>query len=161
MIRKLTIPTPIGAAQIETAHIDVGATATVIVTSESPENVVDFAFDGLGGPGGTRWVANDVGEQSITLAFDTPQSFNGVRLEVEESQIDRTQQVTLSTSHDSGQSYRELLQQEFNFSPSGSTFERENWTIFAHAVTHFRVTIKPDKGGKPCRASITSLMLTR
>jgi hypothetical protein len=37
-------------------------------------------------------------------------------------------------------------------SPPGATFEREQW-----GVTLLRLVIKPDKGGKPCRASLTSL----
>jgi hypothetical protein len=30
----------------------------------------------------------------------------------------------------------------------------------AEAVTHLRLRIKPDKGGKPCRATITSLAIS-
>ena len=29
----------------------------------------------------------------------------------------------------------------------------------AEGVTHLRLVIRPDKGGKPCRATITSLAL--
>jgi hypothetical protein len=65
----------------------------------------------------------------------------------------------LSTSCDGGQTYRELLRQEYNFSPPGTTFEREQWALTAGGVTHLRLGIKPDKGGTPCRATLTSLIL--
>jgi hypothetical protein len=73
--------------------------------------------------------------------------------------IARTQELHLSTSCDGGQTYRELLRQEYNFSPPGTTFERERWTVTAAGVTHLRLVIRPDKGDKPCRATLTSLVL--
>jgi hypothetical protein len=65
----------------------------------------------------------------------------------------------LAASCDGGRTYRELLRQEYNFSPPGTTFEREDWSVKAEGVTHLRLSIRPDKGGKPCRATITSLGL--
>ena len=65
----------------------------------------------------------------------------------------------MAVSVDGGQTYRELVRQEFNFSPPGTTFEREDWAVTAEGVTHLRLWIKPDKGGKPCRGTITSLAL--
>jgi hypothetical protein len=114
-------------------------------------------FDGHGGPGGTRWVASVDGEQALILAFDTPQTIREVRLEIEELYASRTQVLTLSLSQDGGRTYREILRQEFNFSPPGTTFERERWSVPAERVTHLRVAIRPDKGGTPFRATLTSL----
>jgi len=65
----------------------------------------------------------------------------------------------LCLSCDGGRTYRELLRQEYNFSPPGTTFEREKWTVSAEGVTHLRLVIKPDKGDKPCRATLTSFVL--
>ena len=64
----------------------------------------------------------------------------------------------MSVSNDGGHTYRELVRQEYNFSP-GTTLEREEWTIRADGVSHLRLTIKPDKGGRPCRATLTTLAL--
>jgi hypothetical protein len=33
----------------------------------------DHVFDDRNGPGGMRWIAGEVGEQTIILAFDRPQ----------------------------------------------------------------------------------------
>src|SRR3954451_20019836 len=117
-------------------EIDVAAVATVLVTSEDPAHAVDHAFDDRRGPGGSRWVAGAPGEQVLILAFDAPQAIRRVVLEVEETGVARTQELQLSVSSDGGQTYRELLRQEFNFSPPGTTFEREDWAVTAEAVTH-------------------------
>jgi hypothetical protein len=95
----------------------------------------------------------------LVLAFDAPQAIRRVALEVEEPEVARTQELQLGVSTDGGRTYREVLRQEYNFSPPGTTFEREDWAADAEGVTHLRLVIRPDKGDKPCRAMITSLVL--
>jgi hypothetical protein len=140
-------------------ELDLAILATVAVTSEAAEHPVENAFDHRRGPGGSRWIAAAPGEQTIILAFDAPQNIRHVSLEVEETQRSRTQELHLAVSHDCGNSYRELLRQEFVFSPAGSTFEREEWTVVADHVTHLQLGLKPDKGGGSCLASLTTLAL--
>ena len=140
-------------------ELDVVAIATVLVTSETADHPVENAFDARRGPGGSRWVAETPGEQTLILAFDTPQTIQQVLLEVEENQVSRTQELQLAISLDGGRTYRELLRQEYNFSPPGTTFEREEWLVAAEGVTHLRLWIKPDKGNRHGRASLTSLSL--
>lgn len=139
-------------------ELDLPALATALLTSESADHPIENIFDDHRGPGGTRWVAEIPGEQILTLAFDRPQNLHRVELEVEDLDETRTQELELLLSQDGGQSYRHILRQEFNFSP-GTTFEREVWTVTATGVTHVRLRIKPDKGGRPCRATLTSLVL--
>jgi hypothetical protein len=159
MLRKQIIKaspaTPISLA----GEIDVAAVATVLVTSEDAEHPIDNAFDDRRGRGGSRWVAGDLGEQTVILAFDAPQAIRRVALEVEEPEVARTQELQLAISCDGGRTYRELVRQEYNFSPPGTTFEHEDWAVNAEGVTHVRLQIKPDKGRKPCLATITSLVL--
>jgi hypothetical protein len=95
----------------------------------------------------------------VILAFDTPQTIRHILLEVEELEVARTQELQLCLSCDGGRTYRELLRQEYNFSPPGTIFEREDWEVQAGGVTHLRLVIRPDKGGKPCLATLTSLVL--
>jgi hypothetical protein len=165
MLRKQILPAPGSAGATAPGEIvdpdakDIAALATVLVTSESPDHPVDRLFDGRNGRGGTRWVASAAGEQTLILAFDIPQTIRDVGLEVEELQTTRTQVLTLALSQDGGRSYREILRQEFVFSPPGTTFERESWRVPADGVTHLRVVIQPDKGGAPCRATLTSLTI--
>ena len=139
-------------------ELNLPAIATALVSSEDAEYPIDNAFDTRRGPGGSRWIAAEPGEQTLILAFDSPQTIQRISLEVEEQEASRTQELQLAVSHD-GQTYRELLRQEYNFSPPGTTFEREDWSVTAPQVTHLRLWIKPDKGGKPCRATLTSLSL--
>jgi hypothetical protein len=138
---------------------DIAALATVLVTSETADHPIDNVFDPRCGPGGSRWVAAAPGEQILILAFDAAQTIRRVSLEVEELEVSRTQELELSVSCDGGQTYRELRRQEYTFSPPRTTFEREDWAVTAEKVTHLRLRIKPDKGGKPCRATLISLAI--
>jgi hypothetical protein len=142
-------------------EINVVTAATVLVTSEDPEHPVDHAFDSHRGLGGTRWIAGEPGEQTVIVAFDAPEAVGRVILEVEEPEVVRTQELQLAISSDGGRTYRDVLRQEYNFSPPGTTFEREDWAVSAAGATHLRLQVKPDKGDKPCRATLTSLVVLR
>jgi hypothetical protein len=65
--------------------------------------------------GGSRWIADGPGEQTVILLFDSPQTIRRIGVEVEELAVSRTQE--LSVSSDGGRIYRGLVRQEFNFSP--------------------------------------------
>jgi len=159
MLRKQILTDRPATLTSQPGELDIPARATVLVTSETAEHPIDYVFDNQRGPGGTRWVAAEPGEQVLILAFDTAQTIRRVRLEIEELEVSRTQELELSVSSDGGQTYRELRRQEYTFSPPGTTFEREDWSITAQGVTHLRLRITPDKGGKPCRATLTSLSI--
>jgi hypothetical protein len=159
MLRKQILgnspATPVWASEAK----DIPALATVLVSSETADHPIDFVFDGQCGPGGSHWIASESGVQTLILAFDTPQTIRALVVEIEEQQVSRTQELHLSISDDSGQSYRDVLRQEYNFSPPGTTFEREEWSVPTEGITHLRLMITPDKGGKPCRATLTSVAL--
>jgi hypothetical protein len=156
MLRKYILTTS-GASPAQEGEIPIHAVATIFVTSESIDHPIDYAFDSQRGPGATRWIAAQSGEQSIIVAFDRPQTVHHVHLEIEEPETNRTQELQLALSTDWGRTYRELRRQEYNFNPDNTTFEHEDWAILEQDVTHLRLCIKPDKGGKACRASLTSL----
>ena len=158
MLRKQVLQHP-PVAETMPGEIPVAAVATVLVTSETVDQPIEHAFDTHRGPGGTRWEAEATGEQTVILAFDAPQRLSKVTVEVEEQAVSRTQVLVLAISNDGGQTYRELVRQEYNFSPPATTFEREQWAVTAEMVTHLRLLIKPDKGGKSCKATLTSFVL--
>ncbi len=139
--------------------IDITAVTTVIVTSEDPEHPIDNIFNYEDHTSRGRWVAANPGEQCLILDFDTPQTIRQIVLAIEEREVQRTQELTISFSTDGGRSYQELIRQEYNFSPPGTTWERETWSVLAKRVTHLRLQIKPDKGEKSCHATVTSLLL--
>jgi hypothetical protein len=64
--------------------------------------------------------------------------------------------VEVSTDH--GRTYRQVLVQEYTFSPQGSTFQHEDLRLGLSEITHLSLTIVPDKGGSGV-ASLTSLRL--
>jgi hypothetical protein len=157
MLRKQIIG-PETNEPADAAALDVSALARVLVTSEERDHPVDLAFDGRGGPGGTRWIAAFGGDQSLILAFDQPQAVRAIRVEMEEPDVVRTQELQVAVSTDGGKSYREVVRQEYNFSP-GTSFERERWVLEGQGLTHLRLVIRPDKGGVTGRASVTTLAL--
>jgi hypothetical protein len=160
MLRKRVITKPSQAPSPIEGSIPIEDVAVVEVTSEQPHHPIDNAFDSSRGPGGTRWIADAPGTQFVTLVFDRPQTIRQIGIEVEETEESRTQELSVSASFDGGRTYRELIRQEFHFSPPGTTFERERWSVSADAVTHLRLEIKPDKGGQIGRATLTSVILS-
>jgi len=159
MLRKQILTTHRTISGRGAAEKDIAAVATVLISSEDPRHPIDYAFDGQRGPGASRWIAAQSGEQTLILAFDTPQTIRKILVEVEEREISRTQEMAVSLSQDGGQTYREIMRQEYNFSPPGTTLEHEEWSINGEAVSHLRLRIKPDKGDKACRATLTTLLL--
>jgi len=159
MLRKHILAEHPTASASPREEKDIAALATVLVTSETADHPIDNVFDTRCGPGGRCWMAATPGEQILILAFDTAQTIRRVSLEVEELEVSRTQELELSVSSDGGQTYRELRRQEYTFSPPGTTFEREDWAVTAEGITHLQLRIKPDKGGKPYRATLTSLAI--
>jgi hypothetical protein len=135
------------------------ALAEVHATSEDAAHSILLAFDDGEGPGGTYWKAGDPGEQTVTVAFREGCRLAQVTMHVEEREVTRTQEAQLALSTDGGRMYRELLRQEFTFSPEGATWEEERWTVQQDGVTHVRLVIKPDKGRKDLYATLTTLGL--
>src|SRR6266496_4643251 len=128
MLRKQVLEHP-PATDLSVGEIPVAEVATVLVTSETLDHPIEHVFDNRRGPGGSRWEAEKPGEQTLILAFDAPQKFRKVTLEIEEQAVGRTQELALAVSDDGGQTYRELVRQEYNFSPPSTTFEREEWKV--------------------------------
>lgn len=139
--------------------IDLAAAATLAYSSEDPAHPVENAIDGRGGPGGTFWRAAqpDTTEQ-IVVELDRPLTLARLVYEVEERERARTQEVRVEASSDGGKTYRGLVTQEYNFSPNGATFQREELRIEVVDATHLRLTIVPNKGGSGS-ATLTTLRL--
>ncbi len=157
MLRKHILKDHPGGLVSWPGEKDIAALATVLITSEAAGHPIDHVFDRHRGPGGSRWVAGEPGTQTLLLAFDTPQTLRTLRLEIEEREVSRTQELHVAISRDGGHTYQELLRQEYAFSPPGTTFEREEWSITMEGVTHLQLVITPDKGGTPCQATLTAL----
>ena len=76
-----------------------------------------------------------------------------------EGEQERTQEFVLRWSPDGGQSYREIVRQQYNFSPPGATREVEDYEINLEGVTALELEIVPDISGGPASASLVQLRL--
>jgi hypothetical protein len=86
----------------------------VEVTSEEKEHPVEAALISGEARG---WRAADSGTQTIRLIFDQPQRLKRIVLVLDETQTERTQEFVLRWSPDGGRSFREIVRQQWNFSP--------------------------------------------
>ena len=131
--------------------------ATVAITSEEKDYPVESAF----ASGETRgWRAAERGPQTIRLVFDQPQSLKRISLVFEEKEIPRTQEFALRWSSDRGSSFREIVRQQWNFSPPTTVRETEEYQIELLDVTVLELKIVPDMSGGTARASLKSLRLS-
>lgn len=157
-LRKKIIPSAAGAVMPAPANtIDIIRVAEVTATSESENCPLDNIVDGSTGPGSSQWVAGSTGPQTLIFKFDAPQNITGIVYEIEEKEMARTQEICFEVSTDSGANFREILRHEYNFSPDGSTFQREELKQYLPQITDLKMTIKPDKGNLDCRAKLNHI----
>ena len=64
----------------------------------------------------------------------------------------------MEVSEDGGRTYREILVQEYTFSPGGATYQREEQRLNLLQASHLRFTIVPNKNGSGT-ATLTALRL--
>jgi hypothetical protein len=76
-----------------------------------------------------------------------------------EDEQERTQEFVLRWSADGGQSYREILRQQDNFSPPAATHEVEDYDVDLDGVTALELKIVPDISGGGARASLAQLRI--
>lgn len=157
-LRKRITPSAAVAVMPAPANtIDIIQNAEVIATSESENFPLDNIVDGSTGPGSSQWVAGSTGPQTLVFKFDTPQNITGIVYEIEEQEVARTQEVCFEVSTDSGAHFREILRHEYNFSPDGSTFQREELKLDLSQITDLKMSIKPDKGNLGFRAKLNHI----
>lgn len=115
--------------------------ARVDVTSEDPRFPLESAFLSGKGPG---WRAAQRGEQTIRIIFDKPTPLRRIRLEFSETEIARTQEFTLRWAAEPGGPFREIVRQQWTFSPQGSTREIEEFQVSLNNVSVLELVLKPD-----------------
>jgi len=140
-------------------EIDIVGCATIAYSSEDPAHPIEHAFDGRDGPGVTRWIsARPDTVERIIVEFDEPQPISRLVYEVEEAVRERTQEVSVEVSENGGRTYRQILIQEYNFSPRGATYQREELRFNLLQARRLRLTIVPNKNGSGT-ATLTTLRL--
>ncbi|MFO1204988.1 MAG: hypothetical protein U1E63_04515 [Burkholderiales bacterium] len=143
-----------GAVPPEQDWLNVEDLAEVEITSEDPAHPIDAALI----PGkGAGWRAAEAGRQTIRVLFDHPQRLRWIRVDFVETEVERTQEYVLRWSADGGQSFRDIVRQQWNFSPNGTTAETEDHRVELAGVTVLELAITPDIGGGAAKASLAQL----
>jgi hypothetical protein len=157
MRKRLIAPIQQDAPLSDQGWLDLDSAAVVEVTSEQKEYPVESALIA----GEMRgWRAADSGTQTIRLLFDEPQTLTRISLVFEETETERTQEFVLRLSPDGGRSFREIVRQQWNFSPPTTTHEVEEYRVELSDVTVLELVVVPDMNRGPARASLKSLRLS-
>jgi hypothetical protein len=143
-------------APAEPGWLDLERLAQVEITSEDADYPIESAL--ISGTG-SGWRAAQPGEQTIRLLFDEPLRLKRIHLVFHEGERERTHEFVLRWSSDGGQSYREIVRQQFNFSPPEAALQVENYDINLTGVTALELKIVPDIRGGTSRASLAQLRL--
>src|SRR5262245_26262151 len=144
------------AESSEAEWLNVEGLAEVEITSEDAAHPIEAALL----PGGTSgWRAAEAGNQTIRVLFKHPQRLRRIWMNFVEPQTERTQEYVLRWSPDSGQSFREIVRQQWNFSPPSTTNETEDHHVELSAVTMLELSIIPDISGGNAFASLAPMRL--
>jgi len=157
MRKQLIPPTPETGRPHGEGWLDLERAAAVEVTSEEEKFPVESALV-LGETRG--WRAAIPGTQTIRLVFDQPQSLRHISLVFEERETTRTQEFVLRGSSDGGRSFREIVRQQWNFSPPETVRELQEYQVELSDITVLELIITPDIGGGMARASVKSLRVS-
>lgn len=151
MRKSIIIPQKQGSIE-DQQWLDLGELAQVEITSEDPAHPIESALQLDGGMG---WRAAGPGTQVIRLLFNEPQRISRIYLQVEEQEQTRTQEFVLRSAQGKGSSYRDIVRQQYNFSPGA--IEEEEYQVDLPGVTALELEINPDISGPGARASIARL----
>ena len=156
MRKRIVNQEPQNVAPVGREWLDLQRLAQVELTSEDAAYPIEAALIPSAGSG---WRAAQAGEQTIRVLFDKLQRLMRIQLLFHEDQQARTQEFVLRWSPDGGQSYREIVRQQYNFSPPGVTREFEDYAVDLAGATALELRIVPDISGLNARASVAQLRI--
>jgi len=134
--------------------IELDQVAIVEITSEDLAHPIE---DALTSDSGSGWRAAQPGVQTLRLLFDSPQNIELIHLVFTEGHQARTQEFVLRWSSGDGQPLKEILRQQYNFSPGSK--EIENYAVNLNAVEVLELEIVPAVDSKDAYASLAELRL--
>jgi hypothetical protein len=145
-LRKIVVSHDGGRKQSEQQEdwLDIEKIAVAEISSEDPNFPIDGA---LGKTGTAGWRAGGTGPQRIRLLFDEPQTIRRIQLHFVEQDSERSQEFWLLALV--GDELQEVVRQQWNFSPSGTTEEREDYRVELDGVNALDLRIDPDRSHDP------------
>ena len=157
MRKRLITPTPETVRSRGEGWLDVERAAIVEITSEDKDYPVESAFASGEARG---WRAAEPGPQTIRLVFDQPRRLRSISLVFEENEIARTQEFVLRCSSDGRSAAKDIVRQQWNFSPPESIREVEEYQLELSGITTLELIINPDINGGIARASLKNFRLS-
>ena len=158
MRKSIVSPSAVAAPPISEIWRDLERIARVEISSEDEQFPIEHA---LGKKETTGWRAAETGPQLIRLQFDEPQNIKRLRLRFVERAAERSQEFAVFAG--TGSQLKEIVRQQWTFSPYGSTEEIEEYTVNLSGVTTLELRIDPDRSHDPKQsreyASLQSLRL--
>ena len=156
MRKKIIEQTGKGTSAADQNWLDLADLAQVEITSESEAYPIESALTPGIGPG---WQAAQPGAQTIRLIFDQPQRLKRIYLIFPEEEQGRTQEFVLRWLPAGEESLREILRQQYHFSPPGTTREIEDYEVDLNEVRALELRIVPGIGGHEAWAKLEELRL--
>ena len=150
--------TTAGKGQATAEWLDLDSIAHVQLTSEDPAFPIENALGTSPERNERGWRATSPGPQTITLGFDGPQHIRRIFLHFIERETECEQEFVLRYSSAS-ETNREIVRQQWTFSPTGSTQEIEDYEVELKSVTKLELVIDPDRGRRHCLATLNALRL--
>lgn len=140
MIRKKLIQE---AGEQTGKWLDLVRCATFEVTSEDPAGPLENALTS----DSKKWIAGTPGEQTIRIGFDQPQNITKIHLLFEETTSSRSQEFAIFWLPAGQSAWRELVRQQFNFSPPNTTQEKETFDVSLEKAEGLELRIIPERSG--------------
>ena len=158
MRKSIVSPSAVAATPISDLWRDLERIARVEISSEDEQFPIEHA---LGKKATTGWRAAETGPQLIRLHFDEPLNIKRIQLHFVEKAAERSQEFAVFAG--SGTELKEVVRQQWTFSPHGSTEEIEDYTVNLSGITTLELRIDPDRSHDPKQsqayASLQSLKL--
>jgi hypothetical protein len=158
MRKSIVSPSAVAATPISDLWRELERIARVEISSEDEQFPIEHA---LGKKETTGWRAAATGPQLIRLHFDEPLNIKRLRLHFVDKAAERSQEFAVYAG--SGPELKEVVRQQWSFSPHGSTEEIEEYTVNLSGITMLELRIDPDRSHDPKQsqnyASLQSLKL--
>ncbi len=156
MRKRIITPQQLNNDSSDRNCLKVDELADIEISSEDEFHPIEYALI----PGHSKgWRAAKSGKQTIRLVFSQPQAIREIFLHFFEPDNVRTQEYSLSWSADAGRSFHEIVRQQWNFSPNGSTVEIEEHHVQLDNITVLALDIVPDLNGVSQVASLEQFRL--
>jgi hypothetical protein len=159
-MRKEIVGQKAAAGETQTAAewLDLTSIARVQLTSEDPPFPIENALSTNPTLNELGWRATSPGPQTITMLFDAPQRIRRIVVHFVERNLERSQEFLLRYSS-AKETDREIVRQQWSFSPNGSAQEAEDYAVELESVTKLELVIDPDRGRRNSLATLSALRI--